>query len=455
MEGLGQAWGYQRAGTGGAPRRPGGWGALRDTRGARWEREGRGLPWTPAGQRIRGLFSSSRPGLPLRPQELGTRGAGDRMARVTVCITRAEMGTEAVGVDGLQGEALCAQGPGPGVATGAARQEPGGRGAWSCPRGEAEGNPIRVGGLRSGRRGDSGRAPGRGDSGWAVGGSVRAVGGGGLRPGGGVPVRSSLAGVPQRVAGEGGWQDHTAQETRAWGVLSEGPVGGAGGVPTSLSSYTTTWSLFPCVMETRPRAAKGRNEGASRPGAGPALHPTQGSTTNWPRNWESDPRLTLSTLPATAPGASAPTLGKGSRQSEGLVRGQGRGRGGRSQHTGPPQHSQVLAGSHQVPPPMRGPLGHPGGPHTWSQQGTHSPLPGVRAKGGEPFRPLSTDRQQGSWHMTPPSAIPGGTVCGLCLSYVGLRNSLSISQGQKKKTRKDSFRTGENSVKLTFQHHKV
>ena len=27
-------------------------------------------------------------------------------------------------------------------------------------------------------------------------------------------------------------------------------------------------------------------------GAGLALHPAQGSTTNWPRNWESDPRLT-------------------------------------------------------------------------------------------------------------------------------------------------------------------
>ena len=165
-------------------------------------------------------------------------------------------------MDGLQGEASCTRVQAEGQPRG-----PPGRSQEAGEPGAAPGEKLKGihlgGGTQARQKGASGRAEGgRGHSGWAVGGSVQAVGGGGLRLGGGVPVRNSLAGVPQRVAGEGGWQDHTAQETRVWGVLSKGPVGGAGSVPTSLSSYMTTWELFPCVMDTRPRAAKGRNEGA-------------------------------------------------------------------------------------------------------------------------------------------------------------------------------------------------
>lgn len=194
-------------------------------------------------------------------------------------------------------------------------------------------------------------------------------------------------------------------------------------------------------------------------GAGLALHPAQGSTTNWPRNWESDPRLTLSTLPATALGASPPTLGKSSRQREGLVRGQGRD-GEEGVSTLAPPTPRALPGPCRLPSGATScerPSGPPRVGHTLGHSREHTaPCQGSGPKAASPSDLSATDRQQGSCHMTPPSAIPRGTVCGLCLFYVGLRNSLSISRGQKKKKdRKDSFRTGENIVKLTFQHHKV
>lgn len=100
-----------------------------------------------------------------------------------------------------------------------------------------------------------------------------------------------------------------------------------------------------------------------------------------PETRESDPRLALSTLPPAAPGASPPTLGKSSRRSEGLVWGQGRAGGGASAPApAPPGPCRT---------PTRGPPGHPGGPHTQSQQGTHNSLPGIRAKGSNPFRSLT------------------------------------------------------------------
>lgn len=111
-----------------------------------------------------------------------------------------------------------------------------------APSAQAEQEPRGPPG-RSQEAGEPGAAPGRSRRESHPGGGL------GLGSGGwGTEVRQGCGGeeLPSRgsgLAGEGGWQDRTAQETRAWGVLSEGPVGGAGGVPTSLSSYTTTWSL--------------------------------------------------------------------------------------------------------------------------------------------------------------------------------------------------------------------
>ena len=55
------------------PRRSGGWGPS-DARGARWERGGRGLPWTPGGSEDKGSVQQQQARLPLRPPGAGDTG---------------------------------------------------------------------------------------------------------------------------------------------------------------------------------------------------------------------------------------------------------------------------------------------------------------------------------------------------------------------------------------------
>ena len=100
-----------------------------------------------------------------------------------------------------------------------------------------------------------------------------------------------------------------------------------------------------------------------------------------PETRESDPRRALSTLPPLHQERLLQRWGKaagGVRAWCGDRAGQGEEQARR------PQHPQAPAG-----PPTRGPPGHPGGPHTQSQQGTHNSLPGIRAKGSNPFRSLT------------------------------------------------------------------
>lgn len=169
MEGLGQAWGYHRARTGGAPRRPGGWAAPRDTRGARWEREGRGLPWTPGGPEDKGSVQQQQAGLPLRPPGAGdTGGWGQGGESHHVHHMRGD-GDRGCRCGRPPGRGLVCQSPGRGAATGAARQEPGCRGAWSCPGEKLKGIPSgwghsghAEGGTQAGHRGRGGLGLGSG-----------------------------------------------------------------------------------------------------------------------------------------------------------------------------------------------------------------------------------------------------------------------------------------------------
>ena len=130
-----------------------------------------------------------------------------------------------------------------------------------------------------------------------------------------------------------------------------------------------------------------------------------------------------------------------------------------------PQHSQAPIKCHLLrealpATPVEG-QGHRQA--TQSQQGTHNSLPGVRAKRGDPCRSLangqtkevmSRDTIRGPPatsrppHRPPQEAGGGGDLRPL-LALRGLRTVFTLYVVKKKK---NSFRTGENDMKLTYQH---
>lgn len=199
-------------------------------------------PGHPAGQRIRGLFSGSRPGLPETPRSWGLRGLGTGRREPPCASHEWRWGPRLWVWTGPPGRGLVHSEPRP-------RGSHRGRQAGARRLGSLE---LLLGrSRRESHQGGVTQAGHWGGLGLGSGGGLRLGTGGGLGLGSGgwgTEVRQGCAGeeLPSRgsgLEGEGSQQDHTAQETRAWGVLSEGPVGGAGSVPTSLSSYTTTWSL--------------------------------------------------------------------------------------------------------------------------------------------------------------------------------------------------------------------
>lgn len=218
-----------QVGTGGAPQRPHSWGWERhsgtpEAQGG--ERDVGVCPGHPAGQRIRGLFSGSRPELPETPRSWGLRGLGTGQREPPYASHEQSWGPRLWVWTGPPGRGLVRSEPrlrGSHRGRQAGARRPGG---LELPPGKSRRESHQDGATQAGHWGGLGLGSG----------------------GGGTEVRQRCAGeeLPSRgsgLAGEGGQQDRTAQETRAWGVLSKGPVGGAGGVPTSLSSYTTTWSL--------------------------------------------------------------------------------------------------------------------------------------------------------------------------------------------------------------------